>query len=54
MKKDLLIFEDNGVEIRIDKYLVMFYQDITRSLIQNMIEKEEVKVNDKKVKSNYI
>ena len=54
MKKDLLIFEDNGLEIRIDKYLVMFYQDITRSLIQNMIEKEEVKVNDKKVKSNYI
>ncbi len=54
MKIDKLLFEDNGLDQRIDKYLVWFYQDITRSQIQNMIEKEEVKVNGNKVKANYI
>ena len=54
MKVDKLLFEDNGIEQRIDKYLVWFYQNITRSQIQNMIEKEEVKVNGNKIKANYI
>ena len=54
MKKDILLYEDNGLEQRIDKYLTLFYSDITRSQIQNMISKEEVSVNDKKIKSNYI
>ena len=54
MKTDILLFEDNGIEQRIDKYLVWFYQSITRSQIQNMIEKEEVKVNGNKIKANYI
>ena len=54
MKTDILLFEDNGIEQRIDKYLVWFYQSITRSQIQNMIEKEEIKVNGKKIKANYI
>ena len=54
MKTDILLFEDNGIEQRIDKYLVWFYQSITRSQIQNMIEKEEIKVNGNKIKANYI
>ena len=54
MKIDKLLFEDNGIDQRIDKYLVWFYQDITRSQIQNMIEKEEVRVNGNKIKANYI
>lgn len=43
--------EDEG--IRIDKYLVNIFKDKSRSFIQGLIEKENVKVNNKIIKSNY-
>ena len=54
MKVDNIIFEDIGEDIRIDKYLVSVYDDITRSLFQKMISDNDVLVNGKKVKANYI
>lgn len=38
---------------RIDKYLASMLQDSSRSFIQNLINKDLVRVNSKKVKSNY-
>jgi len=38
---------------RIDKYLASMLQDSSRSFIQNLISKDLVMVNSKKVKSNY-
>lgn len=38
---------------RIDKYLASMLQDSSRSFIQNLINKDLVMVNSKKVKSNY-
>ena len=52
---DRFIFEDVFEEdMRIDKYLVSVYDDISRSALQNMIKNGEVLVNEKNIKPNYI
>lgn len=38
---------------RIDKYLAVYMQDVTRSFIQRLIKEEQVTVNNQVVKSNY-
>ncbi len=47
-----IISEDSCGE-RIDKFLCQAMKDKSRSYIQGLIEKENVKVNEKEVKSNY-
>ncbi len=39
--------------MRIDKYIVSILEDSSRSFVQNLINKEMVKVNQRVVKSNY-
>ena len=51
---DNFTYEDLGEDVRIDKYLVSLYDDISRSAFQIMIKNNEVLVNDKPVKANYI
>ncbi len=48
-----IIIVDNDASVRIDKYISEHIEDLSRSYIQNIIQKGLVKVNDKKVKSNY-
>lgn len=38
---------------RLDKYLCILYPDYSRSFFQKLIKDENIKVNNKKVKSNY-
>lgn len=45
--------ESEQAGVRIDKYLSTMLEDSSRSFLQNLIEKELVSVNGKKVKSNY-
>ena len=48
------IVVDKGQEmIRIDKFIVNRIQNATRNKVQNAIDAENVKVNDKPVKANY-
>lgn len=47
-----IISEESSGE-RIDKFLCQAMKDKSRSYIQGLIEKENVKVNEKEVKSNY-
>lgn len=54
MKKEKIIYEYSGTDIRIDKYLASFFSEITRSQMQNMIENGDVLVNSSIVKCNYI
>jgi 23S rRNA pseudouridine1911/1915/1917 synthase len=50
----LRIAVDKGQEpLRIDKFLVSKVQNASRNRVQNAIEAEAVRVNDKPVKSNY-
>ncbi|WP_294156646.1 RluA family pseudouridine synthase [uncultured Clostridium sp.] len=53
MEKTLLIVDEKGEGTRIDKYLSQIFEDKSRSFIQGLIEKENVKVNNKVPKSNY-
>lgn len=53
MEKTLLIVDEKDEGLRIDKYLAQIFEDKSRSFIQGLIEKENVKVNDKLPKSNY-
>ena len=53
MENTLLIVEEKYEGLRIDKYLANIFQDKSRSFIQGLIEKENVKVNNKIPKSNY-
>lgn len=53
MEKTLLVVEEQYEGLRIDKYLANIFQDKSRSFIQGLIEKENVKVNNKIPKSNY-
>ncbi|GAA0723883.1 RluA family pseudouridine synthase [Clostridium malenominatum] len=50
--KEFLI-EDNYEDIRLDVFLTDHLEGKSRAYIQGLIEKEEVKVNDKIRKSNY-
>ncbi len=47
-----LIEVDKGGS-RIDRYLADIYKDKSRSFIQKLIKREEIRVNEKTVKSNY-
>lgn len=53
MENTSLIVEEKYEGLRIDKYLANIFQDKSRSFIQGLIEKENVKVNNKTPKSNY-
>lgn len=50
-QKELICLETGQ---RIDKYLAQVYNDLTRTQIQGMITNQQVLVNEKNVKSNYI
>jgi len=47
------IIEEEFEGERIDKYLSMFIDSFSRSYIQKLIDNEDIKVNDKKIKSSY-
>ena len=55
MKDDILEIEVSNEEIgqRIDKYLSMNIEDLTRSYIEKLIDDKKVLVNGKAVKSSY-
>lgn len=53
MDKEMFIVEDKDQGKRIDKYLSEVFADKSRSFIQGLIEKGNIKVNDKISKSNY-
>ena len=53
MEKTLLTVDEKDEGVRIDKYLSNVFEDKSRSFIQGLIEKENVKVNNKVPKSNY-
>lgn len=53
MEKTLLTVDERDEGLRIDKYLSQIFEDKSRSFIQGLIEKENVKVNNKIPKSNY-
>jgi len=53
MDETIYQVDENYNGLRIDKYLSIFIKDRSRSYIQGIIEKGNVKVNKKNVKSNY-
>lgn len=53
MEKTLIKVDEQDEGLRIDKYLSNIFKDKSRSFIQGLIEKENVKVNSKALKSNY-
>ena len=53
MEKTLIKVDEQDEGLRIDKYLSNIFKDKSRSFIQGLIEKENVKVNSKSLKSNY-
>lgn len=53
MEETILIVEKESENNRIDKYLAEAFNGKSRSYIQGLIEKENIKVNGKSIKSNY-
>lgn len=53
MEETIFTVEKEFEGIRIDKYLSEVFQDKSRSYLQGLIEKGNIKVNNKEVKSNY-
>lgn len=53
MERTLITVDEKDEGIRIDKYLTQVFEDKSRSFIQGLIEKENIKVNGKIPKSNY-
>lgn len=53
MERTLITVDEKDEGIRIDKYLTQIFEDKSRSFIQGLIEKENIKVNGKIPKSNY-
>ena len=53
MEETILIVDKESENNRIDKYLAEAFNGKSRSYIQGLIEKENIKVNGKSVKSNY-
>ncbi len=53
MEKNIFVVDEKDQGIRIDKYLSEVFNDKSRSFIQGLIEKENIKVNNKIPKSNY-
>jgi len=53
MEKNKLQIEETSVGTRLDVFLSTYYEDKSRSYIQGIIEKSNVKVNGRIKKSNY-
>jgi len=53
MEKNKLQIEETSVGTRLDVFLSTYYEDKSRSYIQGIIEKSNVKVNGRVKKSNY-
>jgi 23S rRNA pseudouridine1911/1915/1917 synthase len=53
MEKNVFIVDEKDRGERIDKYLAEIFVDKSRSFIQGLIEKDDIKVNNKTPKSNY-
>lgn len=53
MGKNIFVVDEKDQGIRIDKYLSEVFNDKSRSFIQGLIEKKNIKVNNKIPKSNY-
>ncbi|MCI8991381.1 MAG: RluA family pseudouridine synthase [Eubacterium sp.] len=53
MKKEVFAATEKEAGMRIDKYLCEKIKDYTRSYLQKLIQKENVFVNGKAIKSNY-
>ncbi len=53
MEKNIFVVDEKDQGIRIDKYLSEVFNDKSRSFIQGLIEKGNIKVNNKIPKSNY-
>ena len=53
MEETIFTIEENFEGDRIDKYLAKVFSDQSRSYLQGLIEKGNILVNDKCVKSNY-
>ena len=50
---DSIVIEEDTCGERIDKYLSLVYPEMSRSFIQNLIDKQNITVNGAKTKSNY-
>ena len=53
MEETIFTVEKEFEGIRIDKYLSELFKDKSRSYLQGLIEKGNIKVNNKDIKSNY-
>lgn len=51
--REIIVVEDDNLD-RIDKYLSEKEEDLSRSLIKKMLKEGYIKVNDQRVKANYI
>lgn len=52
MKQQFTVAAEDG-GMRIDKYLSMYCEELSRSYLQKLLKEQEVLVNEKAVKSNY-
>lgn len=53
MEEFTLLAEEENIGMRLDVFIALEIDDVSRSSIQKLIEKENVVVNNKPVKSNY-
>lgn len=53
MENKQFIVEDNYKNLRLDVFLSKFFEDKSRSYLQNLIQEGNVKINDNLKKSNY-
>lgn len=53
MEETIYDIDNNAVGDRIDKYLNMIFKDKSRNYIQGLIEKGNILINNKSIKSNY-
>ncbi|MDS0527313.1 RluA family pseudouridine synthase [Clostridium sp. SHJSY1] len=53
MEETIFVVEENFEGERIDKYLSQVFQDKSRSYLQGLIQKGNILINDKEIKSNY-
>lgn len=53
MEETIFVVDENFEGERIDKYLSQVFQDKSRSYLQGLIQKGNILINDKEIKSNY-
>ncbi len=51
---NLFIVDEELFDIRIDRYLSELLPDVSRSFIQKLLKNNEILLNDKPVKANFI